>query len=41
MEVDVKRVLDVITRVQCTARSGDCESEVAEASCCAVTAVVE
>jgi hypothetical protein len=39
--VNAKRVLDVITRVQCTARSGEYESEVPEASCRVVAAVVE
>jgi hypothetical protein len=41
VEVNVKRVLDVITRVQCKARSESCESEVAAVSCRVVAAVVE
>jgi hypothetical protein len=41
MEVDVKRMLDVATRVQCTVRSESCKSEVAEMSFRVVSEVVE
>jgi hypothetical protein len=41
VEVDVKRIIDVVTRVQCTVRSEDCEREVVEVSCRVVAAVVE